>query len=341
MDHRLMLLSSQKKGKTRGAETCPVLVTLVALVGIGTSVFFAQFPHAPAIFAGPTNPQGTGNPAEPLVIIPKGILPQTAPELFNPDNLYEKINGQAELYLSAGFRRLKSQSFAKADNSDLWVDLYVYDMGNVLNAFAVFSMQRRDEGDPVKLGQFSYRTEDALFFVHGPYYVEIIASAPKREVAEMMHSLAEIFIRENQVEVKPIPELSQFPRSNLMENSITLIPSNAFGYDGLNRVFTASYSLGGKKVTAFISHRESPLKAEELALKYHAFLMRYGGKNAKPGIRIKNSRVVKISEAYEVIFTHGPYLAGVHEATDKAQAETLADMVHEKLVTFKSVDKVY
>jgi hypothetical protein len=110
-----------------------------------------------------------------------------------------------------------------------------------------------------------------------------------------------------------------------------LIPSNAFGYDGLNRVFTALYSLGEKKVMAFISRRESSLKAEELASKYHAFLLRYGAKDVKPGIGIKNSKVVRIAEAYEVIFTHGSYLAGVHEATDKAQAEFLAEMVHKRL----------
>ena len=110
-----------------------------------------------------------------------------------------------------------------------------------------------------------------------------------------------------------------------------MIPSNAFGYEGLDRVFIANYGLGEKKVTAFISRRESPLKAEELVSKYHAFLLKYGGKDVKPGIGMKNSKVVKIAEAYEVIFTHKSYLAGVHEATDKAEAESLADRVHKKL----------
>jgi len=116
-----------------------------------------------------------------------------------------------------------------------------------------------------------------------------------------------------------------------IENSTSMIPSNAFGYEGLNRVFTARYRLGDNKITAFISHRESPLKAQQLALKYHEFLRRYGGKDAEWEIRIKDSRMVKIFEAYEVIFTHGPYLAGVHEATDKGQAEYLADILKKKL----------
>lgn len=326
-----MLSISRNKGEKRWRETYLVLAILLALAGIGTAIFFVQLVSTPAIFAGPTNPQGTANPAEPLIAIPEGILSLTPPELFNSDNLYEMINGQAELYLSAGFLRLKSQSFVKADNSDLWVDLLVYDMGNVLNAFAVFSMQRRDEGVPLKLGQFSYRAENALFFVHGPYYVEIIASMAKVEASEMMQSIAENFIRGNHVEVKQIAELSLFPRFNLIENSISMIPSNAFGYDGLNRVFTARYRLGDNKVTAFISHRDSPHKAEQLALKYHEFLMSYGGKDAEAEIRIKDSKIVKILEAYEVIFTHGPYLAGVHEAMDKEQAEYLADILKKKL----------
>jgi hypothetical protein len=227
--------------------------------------------------------------------------------------------------------RLRSQGFGKADNADLWVDLFVYDMGNVLNAFAVFSMQRREECESVKLGQFSCSLENALFLVHGPYYVEIVASKGNAEVSEMIQFMAENFVRENQVEVKPIVELSLFPRANLIENSISLIPSNAFGYDGLNRVFVAKYALGQKKLTAFISYRESSLKAEALALKYHAFLLNYGGKDVKPGTGIKNAKMVEIAEAYEVIFTHKSILAGVHEGMDKGEAESLAERVHKKL----------
>ena len=146
-----------------------------------------------------------------------------------------------------------------------------------------------------------------------------------------MHCIAESFIRENQVDVKSIAELSLFPTSNIMEDTISLIPSNAFGYDKLNRVFTAGYRLGDNRVTAFISLRENLFEAEQLALKYHEFLMKYGGKTAKSEIGIKGARLVTISGTYEVIFTHGPYLAGVHEAADRGQAEYLAGMVKKKL----------
>jgi hypothetical protein len=322
-----MLYISQGIGKSRWAKPWLVLAIMVVLAGIG--IVFPAGSHS----EGKATPaqDAEGNTAESLISIPKGILPETSPEIFNPDNLYEKIDGQAELYLSAGFQRLKSQSFVKADKPDLWVDLFVYDMGNVRNAFAVFSMQRREECESVKLGQFSCSLEGALFLVHGSYYVEIIASMGKAEASEMLHSIAENFIRENRLEVKPIAELSLFPRANLIENSISLIPSNAFGYEGLNRVFIANYGVGEKKVKAFISRRESPSKAKELALKYHGFLLRYGGEDVKPGTGIKNAKVVKIAEAYEVIFTHKSTLAGVHEATDKAEAESLADRVYKRL----------
>jgi hypothetical protein len=315
------------QGKSRWTKAWPALAMLVALAGIGI-----LFPANACSENKATPPrEAEGKPAESLISIPKGILPETSLEIFNPANLYEKIDGQAELYLSAGFKRLKSQSFVKADRPDLWVDLFVYDMGNVLNAFAVFSMQRREECESVKLGQFSCSLEGALFFVHGPYYVEIIASMGNAEASQILRSMAENFTRENRVEVKAIPELSLFPRRNLVENSISMIPSNAFGYDGLNQVFIASYGLGKEKITVFISHRESPSKAEALALKYHGFLLRYGGEDVKAGTGIKNGRVVKIAGAYEVIFTHKAYLAGVHEATDRVGAEALAERVYKKL----------
>ncbi|MCK5196623.1 MAG: hypothetical protein KAQ71_22615, partial [Desulfobulbaceae bacterium] len=65
-----------------------------------------------------------------IVTIPQSLKPLNSPEVFGPDNLYEKINGQAELYLSAGFVHLKSQWFAEAENPDSLFEVYIYHMGD-------------------------------------------------------------------------------------------------------------------------------------------------------------------------------------------------------------------
>jgi hypothetical protein len=156
-------------------------------------------------------------------------------------------------------------------------------------------------------------------------------SLPTDETSQLMQSMAEDFIRNNEIEVKPIAELSLFPRLNLDEKSLSMIPSNVFGYDGLNQVFTGSYKLRNTSVTAFISHRKSPIQAKKLALKYYEFLKEYGAEDLQPDIQIKGARLVRILDTYELIFTKGPYLAGIHEATDRKQAERLGELLEKSL----------
>ncbi len=84
-------------------------------------------------------------------------------------------------------------------------------------------------------------------------------------------------------------------------------------------------------MTAFISHRESPIQAKKLALKYYEFLKEYGAEDLQPDIQIKGARLVRILDTYELIFTKGPYLAGIHEATDRKQAERLGELLAKSL----------
>lgn len=331
-------MSSKKKKEIKG-ETYLGIAILVVLLVIGTGIFFVHFRYNPAVFPIPsTLPGATSRPSPPtipsdelLLSLPAGLSPMSSLEVFNAHNLYEKINGKAELYLSAGFQGLKSQRFRESGDSNSWMEVFVYNMGNAENAFAVFSAQRRKDAKPVELAQFSYKTKNAFFLLHGPYYVEIIAALPLEKVFKAVKLLAENFIRENRAEVKPIAGLGLFPRPNLDENSVSMHSSNAFGYDRLDRVFTAIYKLRDTELTAFISKRETSQEAKQLASGYHKFLMAYGGKSMKPGVTIKGARIVEIMDTYELIFTHGPYLAGIHETTDKKQAENLANILNKRL----------
>ena len=212
------------------------------------------------------------------------------------------------------------------------MELFVYDMGSILNAFAVFSAQRRDDGEPIDLTQFSYKTKNALFLVHGPYYVEFIAAVASNEILEVLEVLARNLIRENPVDAESIAELALFPRPNLDENSISLLPSNAFGYERLNNVFTATYSLEGSEVTAFLSRREDPQEADRLASAYHQFLMDNGAKNLKPEVTIQGAKMAEIMGTYELIFSHGPFMAGVHQTERRELAENMAGILNQRLI---------
>lgn len=329
----------QKRKEHNRRETYLSLFILLVLTAIGTLIFFQQFRYSSAVLLSnqivdePSTPQlPPGNQSvESLMVLSHNLTPLTPPERFDRSNLSDKINGKAELYLSAGFKRLESQRFRVSDTPEEWMEVFIYDMGDRENAFAVYSVQQRDDAQPAGFGQYSYRTENALYWVHGPYYVEIIASSPSENHSVAMAGFAKAFVDNLQLETRSIGEKALFPQSGLEPNSMTLIAADAFGFASLDRVFTAEYQIGAAELTAFISRRKTPSEARQLALAYQEFLLTYGGHILESGLSIKNAKIVMILDTYELIFSHGSYFAGVREAADIGSAIRLAYMLKKKL----------
>jgi hypothetical protein len=320
-------------------QTLNSLAVLIILTAIGGGIFLTQFDFNPSVLpqdfflpAGDKNKDpAISQTADSIVPLPPGMVPLTSSEIFNPQTLSDKINGKAELYLSAGFGSLASQRFKDKDGSNLWMEVYIYDMGKGQNAFSVFSAQRRQGAASLDLTPYAYRTQNALFLVHGPFYVEIIASEATNRAFGPMKLLAESFIDNTPVKAVTFQEKDFFPDQGLVAESISLISADAFGFDRLNQVYTAEYEIQEKRLMAFLSRRPATREAQELASAYHNFLATFGGQNIDANLPIKDAKLLEIMETYEVIFSYGPFIAGVREAEDKAQATNLALQLYEKL----------
>jgi hypothetical protein len=329
----------QKKEEHNRRETYLSLLILLVLTAIGSLIFYQQFHFSPAVlrsdqFRDDTSAKqlSAGNQSvESLIAFSHKLTPLSPPEIFNPFNLSDKINGKAELYISAGFKRLETQRFRAHEASKEWMEVFIYDMGSGENAFAVFSVQKRDDAQPAGFGQYSYKTQNALYWVHGPYYVEIIASSPSENHSAAMANFAKAFVGNIRVQTSTIKEEALFPQSGLDQKSISLISDDAFGFAGLDRVFIAGYKIGTAELVAFISRRKTPSEARQLASAYQEFLLNYGGDILESRLPIMHAKIVTILDTYEVIFSHGPYFAGVREATDKDQAIHLAHTLKKKL----------
>ena len=310
------------------------VVILIVLACIAAAIFMRQYRFNPAVMVA----ERLGlqarevDPREQILIEPGPSMAFLSPmETFNNANLSDKINGKAELYLTAGFRELRSQRFKVGDLPDDWLEVFIYDMGRGLNAFSVFSTQRRDDAVTVALTPFSYRTSNAVFLVRGPYYVEIIASGTSTKLQNAMEYAAGAFIAKTRETDEEIAELKLFPDQGLLADTIRLIAANAFGFEGLDHVFMAEYRRGNQRLSAFLTRRDDPVQARELAQAYHDFLMAFGGKSLTPFSTVTGMKTVEIFNSYEVIFSKGTFLAGVHDAFDRRQAEALAQRLATKL----------
>ncbi len=331
-----MIRDSQKYSRQ---QTLNSLAILIILTAIGGGIFLTQFDFNPSILpkdfflpaGGKNEVPSLSTTAKSIIPLPPGMVPLTSPEIFDPQTLSDKINGKAELYLSAGFVSLASQRFKDKDGSNLWMEAYIYDMGNGQNAFSVFSAQRREGAASLDLTPYAYRTQNALFLVHGHFYIEIIASEATDRAFRPMKLLAENFIGDTPAKTVTLQERDLFPVPGLVADSISLISADAFGFDRLNQIYTAEYEIREERMMAFLSRRQETGEAQELAAAYHKFLVTFGGRNIDANLPIKDAKLLEILETYEVIFSCGPFIAGVREAGSKEQAMNLALQLYEKL----------
>jgi hypothetical protein len=255
---------------------------------------------------------------------PAGVVEFGPVEEFDEDTLSDKINGKADLYLTSGFRRLRCQRFALAGGEDEWFEWFVYDMGTMPQAFAVYSIQRRPEAKPVELTEFAYATRNALYFVCGQFYVEAVAATPSAKLMEAVVAMARNYV----AAIKPgrmhLAELELFPAEDMVPYSQTLQIATAFGFDGFNNIFTAKYNADGKQVLAYITVLAEPQQAATLAQDYYRFLIANGGRDVASADALSGVKMVSLLDSYEVVLSHGNIVGGVHAAQSKEVAERVA-----------------
>ena len=261
-------------------------------------------------------------------LTPPTLTPMGPVESFGPDTLSQKIDGKAELYLPAGFEHLWCRRFKSTSGSEDWMEVFVYDMGNIRQAFAVFSAQRRSGGADLSLARFSYETKNALFFVHGKYYVELVAASASEAIMESATAFAERFVDQISPSAVRIEELSLFPEKGLDPSHTGpshtgLIVSDAFGFKGLQNVFTARYQLGDTQLTAFITKNGDTAAAAALVAAYSDFLVANGGA-VEPAAPFPQAEMISLFGTFEIFFPCGPYVVGVHQAEAQKPAEELA-----------------
>jgi hypothetical protein len=329
----------QKKESRHPRQTILSVVVLSVLVIITVGLLITQSRYNPAVLQrgvfSANSHEKTPTPrlssSAFFAPLPEGIKPFTPAETFDAGTLSDKIDGKAELYLSAGFKRLVSQRFKDERNQDLWMEAFVYDMGDSQNAFSVFSTQRRQDATTLDLTQNAYKTSNALFLTRGPYYVEIIASKPSDHLIASVKAMAEIFMSNTPVKTAALSEKRLFPKEGRIKDSIALIASNAFGYEGFDNIYTAEYEFDGQSLMGYLSRRKSPENAQKTASEYAAFLLAFGGETVNLQLPMKDARVITVLDTYEIVFSKGAYLAGVREAATLEQAATLAKSLYDRL----------
>jgi hypothetical protein len=267
-----------------------------------------------------TSVRGVESQTESL--IPTGFKSPSQAEIYNPESLYEKINGKSPLYLESGFVELFTQRFISNNDEGLWMELFVYNMATIKNAFSVYSLQKRPDVELLPSMQFAYKTSNGLYLVHGKYYIEMLGSAESSELLGAMEKVIQKICSSLPVDKDAtIDEMTLFPAENLVPGSSRLYLTNAFGFEGLTDTFAVKYQFADETVTAFLSKKKSATEAITAFENYYKFLLDNGGKEIQT--TNPNTKFVDFYGTLEIISMAEPFVFGIHEAENPKLAEKL------------------
>ena len=227
-------------------------LALLALMGVtlGLFVLAGRRDGPPSLIAGEA----------PLVVSPYALKspagwPRGAVEDYDVDSLFEKINGKADAYVAFDVVGLTFAGYTKPEDPGIYVDLYVYDMAEPLNAYGIYRTQRSGREKPMTVAEEGCSSGSAFFGRKGRHYVEAVGSGP--EATAEAGALLNTVLAALPAGQAPVQDPTWFPAEGRLR--VQYARSNALGVEALGDAFLARYSDG---VDAIVARCASAAEAE-------------------------------------------------------------------------------
>ena len=195
-------------------------------------------------------------------------------EVYDPDNLYDKINGAAPGYMLFDFEELTVLEYnqnVSGDDLPPYISIQVFRHATSADAFGIYASERPTETNFATIGTEGYQEGAMLNFFVDNLYVKIESPYTDDDVVKAVRHIAQELGRKvNEAPVFP-PQLQYFPAENKVARSELYIPLGFLGHEFLGNAFTAKYVASGKKYQLFIIDAGSVEQAKIILDRYMQF----------------------------------------------------------------------
>lgn len=244
-------------------------------------------------------------------------------EVFNPDNLFDRINGAAPLFLENNFREMTSMEYKKGAD---YITIQAYRHATPEDAFGMYSSERSSDLEFLPVGGEAQGDKANLYFFAGNMYLKMWSNA-SGDVSKELQAIGKTLAEKIDVGAGYPPVIRLFPEQGQMPYSAAYITSNYIGHEFLRAVYTMKYEKDGQSFQLFVLDGGSPDEVKDVLTQYMAFT-KQSDELKEGGLLVKDRYNGDIPVLWK-----GRYLVGVYNENGDtiAGADALLEELAEKL----------
>lgn len=200
-----------------------------------------------------------------LIDVPGWDLPKET-EVFNPDNLFDRINGAAPLYIENNFKEMTSLEYKKGDD---YITIQAYRHATPEDAFGMYASERSGELTYFPIGGEAQGDKKNLYFFAGSFYVKMWSNSDA--VQETLQAVGKaLSTRIDPTASYPVI-VKCFPEKGKISHTEAYITKGYIGHEFLRSVYTAKYEQDGRIFQLFVLDAGSEDGVKSVLSDYFSF----------------------------------------------------------------------
>lgn len=188
-------------------------------------------------------------------------------EVFNPDNLFDRINGSAPLFIENNFREMTSLEYIRGEE---YITIQAYRHASPEDAFGMYASERSPDLTYYRIGGEAQGDDSNLYFFAGNLYVKMWSGSAESRNKELQTIATELAAKIDPKSGYPLV-IKALPLKDKEAYSEAYITSNYIGHQFLQKVYVATYNREGLRFQAFIVDGGSKEGAKEVLNNYFKF----------------------------------------------------------------------
>jgi hypothetical protein len=204
----------------------------------------------------------------------EGWTPKGDIAFYSPDNLYEYIDGAADVFLSYDFVKLASLTLVNKDKQSFPVDVYRHN--NDRNGFGIYCQEKPRKGPFIAIGAQGYYETGVLNFLRGSYYVKISGFDLGEKDQDVLTAYAKKLAEKLEGPTTFPAVVLCFPKEEMVQDSQGFIAKNFLGHAFLHSAYVADYEMDGRNMQVFIMEGKDETETRAILDSYLDFVKKKG-----------------------------------------------------------------